>query len=121
MVSLLLIHRELKPNRFEERAAPLFETIHLREVVLEHAVLQIDGIFHVFHVRSLRLLVNLVLEHIGLLRRCIVAVVVSREWVECANEVPSSAQFGRRVGVVAADVRASKRNAKDVAHHDVDD
>ena len=100
----------------------LTEHAHLGVVVLNQTVLVSHGTLHdvvisdlilvvvVSESRSPRFLVNLAK-----------GVVVPREWVERTNNMPSGAELGSGVSEETANIRASKRNADDVVHHDTSD
>jgi len=86
-------------------------------VIPYHTIFNSHGRSHDVQIRN-GTLVNIIGETIRLLVSAPEAVVVSWEWVESSNHVPSGAEFWSGVTQESANIWASKRNTNDVMGHD---
>jgi len=73
------------------------------------------------HVGVMLTLHGIVIPLIWLLWNLIKIIMITREWIECANLVPTSAKLSIGVSNETADVGTCERNTDDVVHHDAGD
>lgn len=92
---------------------------HLSVVVSDQVIFVLDGHSHDIHILYAALIEFS--PSVWLLGNGVPAVVVSREWIERSNNMPSGAKLSIGVSHETANVRTSELNTHDVVSHDTSD